>query len=71
MQEYLTDLILDKLPVAVNPPLLQSITEESVKITVDLEYGVKATMPDFWQVQYKEVNESVYKNDSAPLFFFS
>jgi hypothetical protein len=51
----------------VNPPSLKSITEESVEIIVDLDYGVNETMPEFWQVQYKEVNESVYKNYSAPL----
>ncbi|KAJ3620852.1 hypothetical protein MTP99_004765 [Tenebrio molitor] len=56
-----------KLPVLVNPPSLKSITKESVEIIVDLDYGVNETMPEFWQVQYKEVNESVYRNYSAPL----
>jgi hypothetical protein len=49
------DLISEKLPVLVNPPSLKSITEESVEIIVDLDYGVNETMPEFWQVQYKEV----------------
>jgi hypothetical protein len=56
-----------KLPVLVNPPSLKSITEESGEIIVDLDYGVNETMPEFWQVRYKKVHESVYKNYSALL----
>jgi hypothetical protein len=39
----------------VKPPSLKLITEESVEIIADLEYGINETMPEFWQVQYKEV----------------
>jgi hypothetical protein len=40
----------------VNPPSLKEITEESVEIIANLEYDrVNEEMPEFWQVQYKEV----------------
>jgi hypothetical protein len=39
----------------VKPPTLKLITEESIEIIADLEYGVDEIRPEFWQVQYKEV----------------
>jgi hypothetical protein len=55
-----------KLPVVVKPPSLKLITEESVEIIADLEYGINETMPEFWQVQYKEV--CPIQNLTYPIF---
>jgi hypothetical protein len=44
----------------VKPPSLKWITEESVEIIAHLEYGDDEKMPEFFQVQYKEVCTSTF-----------
>jgi hypothetical protein len=48
-------LILEKLPVALTPPVLKSLREKSVIISINLRYGVDEIKPEFYQIQYKNV----------------
>jgi hypothetical protein len=55
----------NKLPVVLKSPVLKSLTENSVKILINLRYAVDEIAPEFYQIQYKNVNESDYINVSG------
>jgi hypothetical protein len=54
-----------KLPVVLTPPVLKSLREQSVIISINLRYGGDEIKPEFYQIQYKNANESVYINVSS------
>ncbi|CAH1380816.1 unnamed protein product [Tenebrio molitor] len=57
----------EKLPVVLEPPKLTSITDESVTIEItNLKYNDDEAQLDHYQIQYKQVDEEIYKNFSDP-----
>jgi hypothetical protein len=47
--------ILETLPVLMRPPVLKSITEHSLTVFVNMTYDQSAKIPEYYQIQYKNV----------------
>ncbi|XP_068902347.1 uncharacterized protein [Tenebrio molitor] len=57
----------EQLPVVLEPPKLNFITDESVTIEIsNLKCSDDEAKPDHYQIQYKQVDEKIYKNFSDP-----
>jgi hypothetical protein len=49
----------------LKPPLLHSLQENSVIISLaNLQFGADEVKPEYYQIQYRQVNESIYTNFS-------